>query len=289
MNSSEDRLVTCFGEILWDLYPEGKQLGGAPFNVAAHLQKQGTHSQIISRVGQDALGEEILKAAKRQGVQPTFIQRDDAHATGVVKVTLDEGGIPSYDIAKPSAWDKILLTEANKQLVSKSSALLYGTLALRSKDSYGTLFDLLKISPLNICDLNIRQEYYSKDIISNLLEQTHILKINDEESDLLRTMFDFSSDHFYSQLSARFSLSIIIKTMGKHGAEVWKDGEIHRGQPISISVKDTVGSGDAFLAAFIHNYLSDKSLKSCIDEACKLGAYVATQSGAIPDYDVGGL
>ena len=286
MNSSEDRLVTCFGEILWDLYPEGKQLGGAPFNVAAHLHKLGTRSQIISRVGQDALGEDIIAAAEQQGVQPIFIQKDDTLATGIVKVTLDEGGVPSYDIALPSAWDKILLTEANKQLVRRSFALVYGTLALRSKDSYDTLLELLKLSPLNICDLNIRQDYYSKDLITELLGQTHILKINDEESDLLKTMFDLSSDSFYPDLTTKFPLSVIIKTMGKDGAEVWKDGKIYRGQSIKKSVKDTVGSGDAFLAAFIHNYLSDMSLLDCVNEACKLGAYVATRSGAIPDYDV---
>ena len=279
---TSNNLVTCFGEILWDLYPEGKKLGGAPFNVAAHLHKLGSRSQIISRVGQDQLGNEIIAAAEAQGVEPIYIQKDNSLPTGVVKVSLDNGGIPSYDIKRPSAWDEIELTKKNKQLVNQSKALVYGTLASRNVQSRTTLLELMKASSLNICDLNIRQDYYSRELLAIMLQHTHVLKVNDEEAELLINMFGWSSDRFYNDLTQNYPISVIIKTLGKDGAEVWKDGEMILGQPVEIQVVDTVGSGDAFLAAFIHNYLQDNSLQVCIDAACQLGAYVATKSGAIP-------
>ena len=280
---TSNNLVTCFGEILWDLYPEGKKLGGAPFNVAAHLHKLGSRSQIISRVGKDQLGNDIIAAAEAQGVEPIYIQKDDSLSTGVVKVSLDKGGIPSYDIERPSAWDEIELTKKNKQLVTQSKALVYGTLASRNVQSRTTLLELMKASSLNICDLNIRQDYYSRELLDIMLQHTHVLKVNDEEEELLINMFGWSSDRFYNDLTQNYPISVIIKTLGKDGAELWKDGEMIMGQPVEIQVVDTVGSGDAFLAAFIHNYLQDNSLQVCIDAACQLGAYVATKSGAIPE------
>lgn len=282
-------MITCFGEILWDVYPEGKRVGGAPFNVAAHLSMLGSASQIISRIGEDKIGDEILEAALHHSVEPIYIQRDDKVQTGRVLVTLDQGGIPSYEIESPAAWDYITATEENKKLIEGSSGLVYGTLALRNDVSRYALMELLKLSPLNICDLNIRQEFYSADLITALLRHTDILKINDEEADLIQALYDIKSDQLYTQLAETFSIDVVIKTLGGKGAEVWSAGQVIKGAPIAIEVKDTVGSGDAFLAAFIHNYIQNNTLQYCIDAACKLGAYVATQSGAIPRYDINEL
>lgn len=283
--TSSLKTICCFGEMLWDVYPEGKKLGGAPFNVAAHLNKLGSNSQVISRVGSDALGDELINAVKQQGLDSKYIQIDAKYHTGRVNVSLDQQGLPTYDIESPSAWDQISLTQNNIDLVKSDSALVFGTLALRNQLSRDSLLHLLKLSALNICDLNIRQSFYSKDLIEALLLKTHILKINDDEAELLKHMFALSEDDFFEKLSKRFSLQIIIKTLGKDGALVWEKGLTCRGKAIDIVPKDTVGSGDAFLAAFMHNYLLEKSLQVCIDAACQLGAFVATRSGAVPEHD----
>ncbi len=274
-------MVTCFGEILWDVYPDTRHVGGAPFNVAAHLKQLGSEAYIVSRVGSDELGSEIMAEVLQRQVDKDHLQIDMTLSTGVVAVNLDNG-IPSYDIRMPSAWDAIELTEENKKLVEGSSALVYGTLASRSAISRTSLQQLMDLSPLNICDLNIRQAYYDDDLISSLLRKTHILKINDEEADLLVNIFGLTQDKLYEQLVEKFSISTIIKTLGKDGAEVYSSGATYRAAAFPITVIDTVGSGDAFLAAFIHNYLREESLQVCIEEACRLGAYVATQSGAVP-------
>lgn len=281
--------VTCFGEILWDIYPEGKQLGGAPFNVAAHLNQLGTTSHIISKIGSDELGEEILNRVKFKKIQTNFIQKDEDEKTGVVTVSLDSKGIPSYDIKQPSAWDNIMLDASNQELVSTGNALVYGSLASRSKESRKTLMKLLELSPLNICDLNIRLAYYSPELITDLLHNTDILKINDDEAALLVTLLDLPEAKLYEHLEQTYSIRVIIKTLGKDGAEVYSRGVITRGTAIEITVVDTVGSGDAFLAAFIHHYLKNDSMQVCIDAACRLGAYVATQAGAIPKHSSKGL
>ncbi len=278
--------IVCFGEVLWDVYPEGKRLGGAPFNVAAHMTQLGTPAYIISKIGNDDLGKEIIEVIRESDVSPEYIAMDYTRDTGVVNVVLDETAKPTYEIARSSAWDYIYTDTKNKDLVAHAQALVFGSLVCRSKRSKKSLFELIELSSLNICDLNIRLSFYNKKLVEELLEKTQILKINDEEAELLIKMFRIEPRSFYPELTRRFSLDVIIQTLGADGAEAYAQGELHKAAGIPVEVVDTVGSGDAFLAAFIHNYLKNESIEDCLKRACKLGAYVATQSGAIPKHRV---
>jgi len=276
--------VVCFGEVLWDVYPTEKKLGGAPFNVAAHLMQSGTQAHIITKIGNDDLGKQIVSAIQLQNISIKQLQIDENLPTGTVQVNLDANGIPSYKISEPVAWDFIDKSLANTELVNSADALVYGTLACRSAQNFDTLMELTKHSKLNICDLNIRQKFYNKSVIESLLNQSHILKINNEEEQLLIEIFNFDAANFYKQIQAKFNIEIIIKTKGERGAELFQNNKVYKVDGVKIDVVDTVGSGDAFLAAFIHNYLNKRDLKTCLEKGANLGAYVATYTGAIPKH-----
>lgn len=277
--------IACFGEVLWDIYPDKRHLGGAPFNVAAHLTQLGTQGHIITKVGKDELGNEILKSIIEQGIDTKFTQVDFTFDTGKVNVILDAQGKPSYEIKQPVAWDYIHTNLENLGLVKDCDGLIFGSLACRTDRNIQTLKDLSGISPLNICDLNIRQHYYSTGLIEELLDLTNILKINDEEEQLLADCFGLQQDRFYQRLVEIFDLDLIITTRGAKGAEAFYKGSLFRQEAVPVSVVDTVGSGDAFLAAFIHNYLRSESINKCLAEGARLGGFVATRSGAIPRHN----
>ena len=276
--------IVCFGEVLWDVYPDGKKLGGAPFNVSAHANKLGLTAHMISKVGNDPYGKEILDAIHAQGISSVYAQVDFTFETGVVDVVLDENGKPTYNIKMPVAWDYIHIDDKNKPLLAKAEAFVYGSLVCRTNRSRQSLFELAELSKLNICDLNIRQSFFDKKLISALLDITHILKINDEEAELLQELFEIEAADFYKKLSEQFSLDMIIQTLGANGAEAYCKGELHTAPGIKTNVIDTVGSGDSFLAAFIQNYLNGESISTCLEKGCELGAYVASQKGAIPEH-----
>jgi len=277
--------IVCFGEVLWDCYPDQKKLGGAPLNVAAHLAKLGSTATVISRIGEDSYGKELLPIVDSFGLDLNYVQQDNKWPTGKVLVTLSPGGLPSYEIQKPVAWDQIALNDVNENLVSQSAALVFGSLAARNKTSRNTLLHLLTKSKLNICDLNIRQGYYDYALIQSLLSQSNILKINDDEAMLLSELFKFSEKDLYKRLEDIFGLDMIIQTKGAKVAEVYHQGEHYEASSYAITPIDTVGSGDAFLAGFIHRYLGGSDVEKALDFGMRMGAYVATCSGAIPDYN----
>ena len=281
----DQKKIVCFGEVLWDVFPTGKKLGGAPFNVAAHTAQHGDKSSIISAVGSDELGKEILNEIALKRVSSKFVQIDQEHETGVVKVELDEKGIPSYDIKKPVAWDFISFDMDMIKSVQQCNAFVFGSLASRSEKSRKSLITMLSHAKLKICDLNIRQNYYSKSLIRELLFHCNILKINDDEATLLGELFDINQNDFYKHLSSLFNISMIIQTLGADGAEAWKNDHLYKSPGYKVRVLDTVGSGDAFLSSFIHHYLDDEPIDICISRACQLGAFVATQHGAVPGYE----
>lgn len=276
--------IVCFGEVLWDVYPEGKKLGGAPFNVTAHAMKLGLQASMISKIGNDSYGEEILLAMQEHGILTHHTQLDYTFKTGVVDVLLNLDGKPTYDIKAPVAWDYIHTNEESKSLVKNSEAFVYGSLICRKSRSKQSLFELAELSNLNICDLNIRQSFFDKELISSLLEITNILKINDEEADLLKELFELGQTDFYKKLSDKFSLEIIIQTLGANGAEAYSNGQLFVAPGIKTTVIDTVGSGDSFLAAFIKNYLKGEDISTCLVKGCELGAFVASKHGAIPEH-----
>jgi fructokinase len=281
-----NKKVVCFGEVLWDVYPEYKKLGGAPFNVAGHLRKLGLDVHMVSRVGQDSLGKEIMIEIERADIPRDLIQEDPNHPTGIVNVLLDDHGKPSYEIVQSVAWDYIEYDALTEYAVSQADLFLFGTLACRHEVSRSCLHHLLSLNDSTVLDMNLRQTYYSHDLIDGLLDKTRILKLNDEEFDVLHNLLQVSHDNLYGFLIERYSIQLIIQTKGANGAEVFDGREVYQNPGYRIQVVDTVGSGDAFLAGFLSQYLLNHSVEECLDFGCRLGAYVATQAGAIPSYNV---
>ena len=273
-------LVT-FGEVLWDIFPQGSQLGGAPFNVAAHFKLLGGKSKMISAVGQDELGSKIIREGERIGVGTELIQINPGYATGTVQVRVDSKGQPAYEILSPVAWDYIELSDAASQVVSQADALVFGTLACRWSVSQSTLFSFLPRAKMKVLDLNIRQNYYSRSLIDKLLQQTDLLKLNDEEWELLGKMYQKDPLYLSDYLMSSFGISLIIVTLGANGAQAFTPKQKFRAPGVAVQVVNTVGSGDAFLAAFLYHYLRNEPVQFCLEQACGRGALVATRSGAI--------
>ncbi len=273
-----------FGEILWDVYPEYKKLGGAPFNVAAHLNVLGEEVQIISRIGMGAKGKEILERVDKLGISQEYIQHDKDFHSGFVRVTLDDAGSPSYEIVHPVAWDKIQLTSELKQLAKYSKAFIFGSLIARDAVSRQTLFDLLSVSEFNVFDVNLRQHYYSLELIEALFEKTHLLKMSDSELDWLVNQWQMEIPDAMARLIEKYPIKQVVLTKGANGASSFKEYKITDSPGYSITPKDSVGSGDAFLAAFLHKYFSRATTRECLQFACKMGALITTKEGAIPDY-----
>ena len=277
--------IICFGEVLWDMLPTGKLPGGAPMNVAYHLNALGVSTDIISRVGKDDLGAELLDFLTKKHIPVDLIQHDAMYSTGVVNVELDEQGSPSYQIERPVAWDNILLTNALLKIVADADAIVYGSLVCRNEASQNTLFELLKIAKRKIFDVNIREPFYEQLLIEHLMSEAQIVKMNEHELELISGWYnnekDFSKQmHF---LQKRFDLETLIVSQGSVGAYCLENNQLFFQKSFKIIVKDTIGSGDAFLAGFLSEKMHGKSPEECLITACKAGAYVATQAGATPN------
>ena len=282
--------VICFGEVLWDLLPMGKLAGGAPMNVAFHLNQLGVEAKMISRIGNDELGKELLDFFQQKNISTELIQKDESQPTGIVKVMLDEKGSPSYEIVQPVAWDFIAdQNQLNKETAeSDITVFVFGSLAARSTVSRKTLFQLLEKAQLKILDVNLRAPFYNKELLDTLLQKADIVKMNDEELELIGNWFcpnQQSAREKMMGLKEKFQLRKIIVTRGANGAVLlgganqWCE---HSG--FSVSVKDTIGSGDAFLAAFISQLLTFNKMEKCLEYACAMGAFVATRQGGTPAF-----
>lgn len=279
--------VVCFGEILWDKFKDQKRAGGAPMNVALHLHKQGLKCGLISSVGNDDLGKELIEVMSLQGFPTDLIQTHETLPTGVVEVELDEMQQASYTIVKPVAWDAILLTEEEKKLVAEAEVFVYGSLACRNTDSRSTLLDLLPFAKKRVLDLNLRAPHYEVPVLKELIAPAEILKINEDELAYLGEMYHISApdiDGLVQQLSKKTDTPLICVTLGDKGAMALYDGAIYRHSGFKIRVADTVGAGDSFLATFIHGLLSQLPMDKTLQNACAVGAFVASKHGANPDY-----
>jgi len=277
--------IICFGEVLWDLLPNGKFPGGAPMNVAYHLTNFGVATQVISRVGDDNNGKELIQFLAEKGVDTYLIQKDAFYPTGMVNVKLDEKGSPSYEIVKPIAWDYINVDLINIKAVKDAGAIVFGSLAARNKRTKETLFSLLEKAKLKVFDVNLRTPFYSKELIEQLLFQADIVKMNEEELDLIGSWFfvHLPTYTLAQKIKTHFSLEILIVTQGSKGAfAVNKKDEIKSIGAKKVAVVDTVGSGDSFLAGFLYKYLRYESIFACLDFAARTGALVATKKGGTP-------
>jgi len=288
MNGSKK--VIGIGEILWDLLPEGKQLGGAPTNFAYHARQLGLDSSIISSVGNDELGQEIIHNIKEAGII-SFIDTLDK-PTGTVSVKLDKNGIPNYVIHEDVAWDFITPSESAIEFASRADAICFGTLAQRSETSYYSIQETLKTVPdtaLKVFDINMRQRFYNETIIRNSLQKANVLKINDEEILVFADIFGISGDEFeiMHQILDNHQLKILALTKGAQGSWLISQEEDSYLDTPNVSVADTVGAGDSFTAGLVAGLLNNKPIKEIHRSAVDISAFVCTQKGAtpiLPDY-----
>ena len=276
--------IICFGEVLWDMLPTGKLSGGAPMNVAYHLNGLGLSANIISRVGNDALGLELKAFLSEKGISTDFVQMDNVLATGVVDVTLDEKGSPTYKIVQPVAWDNISLSNDIKVAVSEADALVFGSLICRNEASKQTLFELLELSKCAVFDVNLREPYYTKETIQALLEKAAIVKMNEHELNIIAHWYSNETDFTEQvrEVQQRFDITSLIISHGSKGAYCYENNILYFQKAFDIIVKDTIGSGDAFLAGFLTEKMKGLHSRDCLKTACAMGAYVATQAGATP-------
>ena len=284
--------IICFGEVLWDLLPEelgGRIAGGAPMNVAYHLNALGIDAHIISRVGNDDLGTELKEFLSQKAISTDFVQMDNVLMTGVVDVTLDEKGSPSYKIIEPVAWDNIMLTDDIKEKVEATDALVFGSLICRNEASKQTLFELLDLSKCPVFDVNLREPFYSQALIEPLLHKAKIVKTNEHELHIISQWHSRETD-FTEQIrkvQERYDIESLIVSHGSKGAYCFENGILYFQKAFEITVKDTIGSGDAFLAGFLSEKMKGKDAHTCLKTACAMGAYVATQAGATPSVNIG--
>lgn len=283
-----NRSIICFGETLWDVLPGERKPGGAPMNVAVHLQNFSFNPTVISKVGSDALGKELLLFLEGKGVNTALIQTDNQYPTGVVNVQIADNGDASYDIVFPSAWDFIDYPE---KLVNKEDEkiLIFGSLASRNENSRTTLLKLLGEVDVALFDVNFRAPHYSRKLIEQLLRKSQVVKLNEHEIQIIGEWISASGESFESlciDVSNFYGIPHIILTMGGDGAMVHKDGLNYRHHGFKVKVKDTVGSGDSFLAAYIAHFLKGSSIEQCLEMACATGAFVASNEGAVPEYQL---
>lgn len=282
-------LVVGMGEALWDMLPEGRKLGGAPANFAYHVSQFGLDTRVVSAVGDDELGNEILAnfAEKQLDCQIEKV----TYPTGTVQVTLDEKGVPCYEIKEGVAWDNIPYTPALENLAKQTHAVCFGSLAQRNAVSRETINRFIDQMPenenvLKIFDINLRQHFYSKELIEASLKKSNVLKINDEELVVVGEMFGFADIDFQDKcwiLLAKYNLKMLILTCGTEGSYVFTPGEVSFLETPQVQVADTVGAGDSFTGAFVAAILSGKTVKDAHRLAVDVSAFVCTQNGAMPE------
>lgn len=280
--------VITIGEILWDVFPEGKKAGGSSMNVALNLHKQGIESSFISAVGDDDNGHELVSFLRENNFNTDLIQVNSERPTSTVVVQLDENHQATYTIKQPVAWDDIKINDKNIEAVKQANAFVYCSLTCRDEKSKKTILTLLENAKIKIFDINLRAPFYGKELIGELLAKADILKINEDEIIWVRDTFGLtgnSDEQILKQLSAEFNIEIICLTLGNKGACVLKEGKLFKHAGYKVQVADTVGAGDAFLATFIACYLRSYPMETILDNACKVGAFVASQAGANPEYN----
>lgn len=283
----KDRVVGI-GEILWDILPAGKQLGGAPANFAYHVSQFGLHGCVVSAVGDDLPGKEILEQLAEKEIDSLISKVH--YPTGMVMVELDDAGVPRYDIKQDVAWDNIPFTPQLEELALSAKAVCFGSLAQRGKVSRDTIFRFLEAmkpysDTLRVFDVNLREDFYDKEILRRSFEYANVLKINDEELEEICRLFDVpceSEEASCRELIERFDFDILILTCGLKGSFVFTKNDTSFLPTPEVEVADTVGAGDSFTASFIASLLRGKSVAEAHRVAVATSAFICTNSGAMP-------
>lgn len=282
------KYVVGMGEALWDVLPEGKKIGGAPANFAYHVSQFGLPSCVVSAVGDDPLGHEIIDNFTSKGLN--FLIDEVPYPTGTVQVEVDPAGIPQYDIKENVAWDNIPVTEALLDLARQTRAVCFGSLAQRNVVSRDTIATFLDAMPkdddvLTVFDVNLRQGFYTKEILCDSMKRCNILKINDEELVTVSRMFGYPGIDLQDKcwiLLGKYNLKMLILTCGINGSYVFIPGTVSFQPTPKVEVADTVGAGDSFTAAFIAGILRGKSVAEAHAIAVRTSAFVCTRPGAMP-------
>ncbi len=283
-----NKIVVGMGEALWDVLPEGKKIGGAPANFAYHVSQFGLPSCVVSAIGDDALGKEIIENFTSKGLDQLIAEVP--YPTGTVQVEIDQTGIPLYDIKENVAWDNIPYTEHLDALAKRTKAVCFGSLAQRNVVSRETINHFLDTMPkdddsLIVFDVNLRQGFYNKEILCKSMQNCNILKINDEELITVSRMFGYPGIDLQDKcwiLLGKYNLKMLILTCGINGSYVFTPGNVSFQPTPKVEVADTVGAGDSFTAAFIASILKGKSVTEAHSIAVKTSAFVCTQKGAMP-------
>lgn len=283
-----NEIVVGMGEALWDVLPEGKKIGGAPANFAYHVSQFGLPSCVVSAIGDDALGKEIIENFTSKGLDQLIAELP--YPTGTVQVEIDQTGIPLYDIKENVAWDNIPYTEHLDALAKRTKAVCFGSLAQRNVVSRETINHFLDTMPkdddsLIVFDVNLRQGFYNKEILCKSMQNCNILKINDEELITVSRMFGYPGIDLQDKcwiLLGKYNLKMLILTCGINGSYVFTPGNVSFQPTPKVEVADTVGAGDSFTAAFIASILKGKSVTEAHTIAVKTSAFVCTQKGAMP-------
>ncbi len=280
--------IVGIGEALWDCLPEGRKIGGAPANFAYHISQFGLQSLAVSAIGDDTLGHEIVENFDKKKLH--YHLPVVAYPTGTVQVTLDDKGVPQYDICENVAWDNIPFTPELEAIAHETKAVCFGSLAQRHHVSRSTIHRFIEAMPktddsLRVFDINLRQSFYSKEVIEESLRLCNVLKINDEELVIVQHLFgyyDLSAEATCRRMLNDFDLRMLILTCGVDGSYVFSHEETSFLPTPKVTVADTVGAGDSFTGAFVAQILLGKTLRQAHETAVRVSAFVCTQSGAMP-------
>lgn len=286
--TSRKRTIVGLGELLWDLFPAGKQLGGAPANFAYITNLLGDTGIPASRVGKDSLGNEATTRLNQLGLSSEFVQWDEHHPTGTVRVDVDQAGQPKFEILEPVAWDFLECTDSWRDLAAQADAVCFGSLAQRLPSSRNTIMSFIaatRADAVRVFDVNLRQNFYSKPVLEQSMKLATIVKLNHEELPKIMQLFEIKNDE--PQNSARnllsaFDLELVCVTRGTGGSLLVSAEKCSEHPGFKVKVADTVGAGDAFTASLVHGYVRGASLTEINENANRIGAWVASQSGGMP-------
>ena len=285
MKKKSSLSAVCYGEVLWDIFPTHKKIGGAPLNVALRMNSMGVKTNMISRVGADENGDGIVSYLNDHEISIDLIQTTNEYKTGAVQVMINEKGNASYDIQYPAAWDKIEQTDRMDKLTTEADVFVFGSLASRDEVSRETLFSLLDKAQYKVLDANLRAPYYTKEIIYSLMLKADFIKLNDEELREISNQMDSPYNSFEQNMkfiAEKTNTKQLCVTKGEYGAVLYYDGKFYYNSGYFVKVVDTVGAGDSFLASLLLRLLRGKSPQKSLNYACAVGALVASQEGANP-------
>jgi fructokinase len=282
-----DPSVVCFGEILWDNLPEGRRPGGAPMNVAYHLNKLGITSALVTAVGNDQPGRDLLQFVGEKGIDARFVQIAQGHDTSEVVATVGADHEVSYDIVADVAWDYIKPDPEITMALEVADAFVYGSLSARSMQSKETLFSLLKSAKYRVFDVNLRAPHYDPELIQALMEHANLLKVNAAELQLIASWNGVETKNeaeIIKWLFSNYSIEEIVVTKGGDGASYFSPAESIHLPAYPVEVQDTIGSGDSFLAALLSQRLKGADIHHALDTSLAMGSFITSLAGACPDY-----